>query len=332
MAGCGVAGRKTAVKAALLAEKMSLDPVGQGIEAEVGDPEQPTGSLEHMVGEDAQLCPQAEIGHREVRRRRNQRHHVLKTDIGQKPDVFQLIRLFDEPDRLLDRPSCHVALHGPPETFSCSLQREVRQEHQRLFPKAPHDHQIQRILVTRESDGTMAELDPQAPGLVSFLLNDRFQIEHRTALGDLQNGPGAALINEMTVFSQADQESTPVMDHVPEKFIPVAAPIHHPDATSLGPPTDRLDGLLDLLVLAPKLRTPLGVKTIIEGKDRGLSRFGADDLESPVTVGQPVFAPVAHSRQILHPFRILLADVREVQDQQREFLDPGGGHPAERRR
>jgi len=34
----------------------------------------------------------------------------------------------------------------------------------------------------------MTELDPQAPGLVSFLLNDRFQIEHRTVLGDLQNG------------------------------------------------------------------------------------------------------------------------------------------------
>ena len=52
MAGCGVAGRETAVKAPLLAEKMSLDPVGQGIEAEVGDPEQPPGRLEHMAGED----------------------------------------------------------------------------------------------------------------------------------------------------------------------------------------------------------------------------------------------------------------------------------------
>jgi hypothetical protein len=50
LAGFGISGRKTAVKASLLAEKMSLDPVGQGIEAEVGDPEQPTGSLEDMAG------------------------------------------------------------------------------------------------------------------------------------------------------------------------------------------------------------------------------------------------------------------------------------------
>lgn len=108
---------------------MSLNPVGHGIEAEVGDSEQPPGRSEHMTGEDVQLCSQAQIGHREVGRLRDQRHHVLKRDIGQQPDVFLLIRLFDEPDRLLDRPSCHVALYGQPEAFSCSLQSDVRQEH-----------------------------------------------------------------------------------------------------------------------------------------------------------------------------------------------------------
>ena len=52
---------------------MGLDAVGQGIEAEVGDPEQLAGRWEHMAGEDAQLCPQTEIGHREVDRRRMNR-------------------------------------------------------------------------------------------------------------------------------------------------------------------------------------------------------------------------------------------------------------------
>jgi hypothetical protein len=161
LAAYGVAGGKTAVKAPLLAEKVSPDPIGQGIEAKVEDPEQPPGRLEHMAGEDAQLRPQVEIGHREVSGRHNQRHHVLKTDIGQKPDVLQLIRLFDEPNRLLDGPSAQVVFHGPPETLSCSLQRDVRQEHQGLFPEAAHDHQIKRLLVPREGNGTMAELDPQ---------------------------------------------------------------------------------------------------------------------------------------------------------------------------
>jgi len=51
-------------------------------------------------------------------------------------------------------------------------------------------------------NGPMTELDPQAPGLVSFLLNDRFQIEHRTVLGDLQNG-----LKEMTVSAQPFRNS-----------------------------------------------------------------------------------------------------------------------------
>jgi len=286
---------------------MSLDPVGQGIEAEVGNPEQTPGRPEHMAGEDPELCAQAEISHREVGRRQDQRHHVLKTDIGQKPDVFQLIGLFDEADRLLDCPAGHIALDGPPEAFSCSLKRDVRQEHQRLFPEASHHHQIERGVIAGESHRPEAELDPQGAGSISFLLNDRFQIEHRTALGDLQNGPAAALIKEMTILPQADQEVTPVMDHVPENGLPVAAPIHHPDASPLGPPADRLHGFLYLLVLAPKLGTPLGEKMIIEGNDGGLSRFGAYNLKGPVAVGQTVFAPIVHFGQILHPSRILLA-------------------------
>jgi len=48
----------------------------------------------------------------------------------------------------------------------------------------------------------MTELDPQAPGHVSFLLNDRFQIEHRTVLGDLQNG-----LKEMMVSAQPFRNS-----------------------------------------------------------------------------------------------------------------------------
>ena len=43
-------GGKTAVKAPLLAEQISLDPIGQGIEAEVGDSKHPAGRLQHVAG------------------------------------------------------------------------------------------------------------------------------------------------------------------------------------------------------------------------------------------------------------------------------------------
>jgi IS5 family transposase len=39
LAGFRIAGGKTAGKAPLLAEQIRLDPIGQGVEAEVGDPE-----------------------------------------------------------------------------------------------------------------------------------------------------------------------------------------------------------------------------------------------------------------------------------------------------
>ena len=94
-----------------MAEQIRLDPIGQGVEAEVGDPEQSAGGLEHMAGEDPKFNPQAQIGHREVSGRHDQRHNYLKPDLGQKANVFLLIGLFDEPDRLHDRPAGHIALH-----------------------------------------------------------------------------------------------------------------------------------------------------------------------------------------------------------------------------
>ena len=38
-------------------------------------------------------------------------------DVSQEPDVLELIRLFDEPDRLLDRQTRHVAFGRPPQAF-----------------------------------------------------------------------------------------------------------------------------------------------------------------------------------------------------------------------
>jgi len=48
LSGIGVKGGKTAVKAPLLAEQIGLDPIGQGVEAEVRDPEHPPGRLLSM--------------------------------------------------------------------------------------------------------------------------------------------------------------------------------------------------------------------------------------------------------------------------------------------
>ena len=50
LAGFGISGGKTAVKAALLAEEMRLDPIGQGIEAEVWNAEHAAGRQEHVSG------------------------------------------------------------------------------------------------------------------------------------------------------------------------------------------------------------------------------------------------------------------------------------------
>ena len=50
LAGFGISGGKTAVKAALLAEEIGLDPIGQGIEAEVWNAEHAAGRQEHVSG------------------------------------------------------------------------------------------------------------------------------------------------------------------------------------------------------------------------------------------------------------------------------------------
>jgi hypothetical protein len=50
LAGIRIAVGKTAVKALLLAEKIRLDPIGQGIEAAVRDSEHPLGSMQHVAG------------------------------------------------------------------------------------------------------------------------------------------------------------------------------------------------------------------------------------------------------------------------------------------
>ena len=50
LAGIRIAVGKTAVKAALLAEEIGLDPIGQGIEAEVRDPEHTAGRLQQVAG------------------------------------------------------------------------------------------------------------------------------------------------------------------------------------------------------------------------------------------------------------------------------------------
>jgi len=49
LAGIRIAVGKTAVKALLLAEKIRLDPIDQGIEAEVSDPEHTAGRLQHVA-------------------------------------------------------------------------------------------------------------------------------------------------------------------------------------------------------------------------------------------------------------------------------------------
>jgi hypothetical protein len=50
LAGFEISGGKTAVKAALLAEEIGLDPIGQGIEAEVWNAEHAAGRQEHVSG------------------------------------------------------------------------------------------------------------------------------------------------------------------------------------------------------------------------------------------------------------------------------------------
>ena len=49
-ASFGIFSGKKAVKAAFLAEEIRLDPIGQGVEAEVGDAEHAAGRQEHVSG------------------------------------------------------------------------------------------------------------------------------------------------------------------------------------------------------------------------------------------------------------------------------------------
>ena len=82
MTGLRIAAGKTAGKAPLLAEKISLDPISQGIEPKVGDPEHPPGRVQEMPAENVKFCPEIQIDHRKVGRREDEGHHILKTDIG----------------------------------------------------------------------------------------------------------------------------------------------------------------------------------------------------------------------------------------------------------
>jgi hypothetical protein len=76
-----------------LPEQVRLNPIGQGIVPEVGNTKQPPGRLDYVSRQTHELRSQAQIGHREVSGRHDQGHHVLE------PDILELIRLLDEPDR-----------------------------------------------------------------------------------------------------------------------------------------------------------------------------------------------------------------------------------------
>jgi len=129
----------------------------------------------------------------------------------------------------------------PPQASSGLLQRDVGQEHQRLFSEAANDHQPQRLVEAGKSDGADAELQTQTAGFLSLLFDDGFQIKHRTALSDFQVVESAALIDQIPAFAQADEEPAFRFYQGKKQFIPVAAPVHDPDPFSLGIMADRLD-------------------------------------------------------------------------------------------
>ena len=50
LTGLRIKSRKAALEAPLLAEEVLFDPIGQGIEAELGNSEDPTSNSENMAG------------------------------------------------------------------------------------------------------------------------------------------------------------------------------------------------------------------------------------------------------------------------------------------
>jgi len=102
------------------------DPIGQGVESEVGDAEDMLRSAEHMAGQDPELHPQAQVDGGEVGRGCHQHHQSLKTMIGQAPHVLQTVALLDEPDDILDPPAGDVGLDDMPDRLPAATNREVR--------------------------------------------------------------------------------------------------------------------------------------------------------------------------------------------------------------
>ena len=223
-----------------------------------------------------------------------------------------MIRLFDEPDRLPDRPPRHIALNRPPQTFPRLFQGDVGEKHERFLSEAANDDERQQIIMIGKINRPDAELETETLGLTSFFFDDGFQEKHRTVLSDLQVIEGPVLIDQIAAFAKADEEPAFVFDQGQKEFIPVAAPVHDPDAFSLGIMADHLGRCQDLDVFALMVRTPLRVEAIIEWQDHGFSRFGADDLKELGAAAQTIFAPVVHSGQIFHFPRIRLADVRKI--------------------
>jgi hypothetical protein len=55
--------------------------------------------------------------------------HVAQALVGQHRNVFQVIALLDEADRLLDGPAGEIGADHPPEDFAVPAQGQVGQEH-----------------------------------------------------------------------------------------------------------------------------------------------------------------------------------------------------------
>lgn len=94
------------------------DAIGDGVEMEVGKFVNPERGIRYAFRGQRPLFGVSDPRHAEVGRGEDNGDHVLQMGISQESDVFEVVRLLDVSDRLLDSPSRDVSGDDLPEIGS----------------------------------------------------------------------------------------------------------------------------------------------------------------------------------------------------------------------
>ncbi len=92
-----------------------FDTVRQGIIVEIRDVEDPLGCVESVKCQYLKPGLVTDMNCCEEGGGQDECSHVFQPLIGHNPDVFQVVALLDEPNRVLHPPAGQIPLHYPPE-------------------------------------------------------------------------------------------------------------------------------------------------------------------------------------------------------------------------